>query len=295
MSSDTSRISPTAYYTGYVWVAHGLAPREFATRRGATFYRALGAAMRVGRPAFFGMTLEDLLVQRHLIIDALLSEAIERFGVRQVLEVPGGLSGRGVRFASRHANIRYVEGDLPAMAGQKAALLDRVSTPRDRHVVRPVNALLDEGPDSIDGLMASEFSGEHGTAVVMEDLLNYFDDATARAIVARIARALSRYPRAIFLADVALRDDIARSAAAGAFVRALSAFARGSVTMHFGGVTDAERVLRDAGFSQATVQSPSAWVPRIAGLRDHPAPVDAIRVLDGRLGDWATGAPERAD
>ena len=45
----SSSISPTAHYTGYVWVRNGLAPQALATPEGRLFYHAVEPAMTVSR------------------------------------------------------------------------------------------------------------------------------------------------------------------------------------------------------------------------------------------------------
>ena len=68
----------------------------------------------------------------------------------QVVEVACGLSPRGWRFAQRYGErITYVEADLPGMAARKRAALDRIGCLSDHHRVVAVDALRDDGPDSL--------------------------------------------------------------------------------------------------------------------------------------------------
>lgn len=99
---DSSRISPTAHYTGYVWVRNTLSPPALRTPQGAVLFTALQPAMRVASRFTGGLTLEQMLLQRHQIIDRVLDDAIARGRVTQVLEIAGGMSGRGLRFTRRH-------------------------------------------------------------------------------------------------------------------------------------------------------------------------------------------------
>src|SRR5262245_26104268 len=89
-------ISPTAHYTGYVWVANGLSHPAFATNEGRLLYHALRPANLAAR-AVGGPSLEGLLVARHRVIDHLLEAAIRSEKVGQVLEIACGLSPRGWR------------------------------------------------------------------------------------------------------------------------------------------------------------------------------------------------------
>ena len=91
-----------------------------------------------------------------MAIDALLERAIERDGVTQVVEIACGLSPRGWRFAQRYGErITYVEADLPGMAARKRAALDRIGCLSDHHRVVAVDALRDDGPDSLPALAAT--------------------------------------------------------------------------------------------------------------------------------------------
>src|SRR5687768_7080039 len=90
-------ISPTAHYTGQVWVRNGLSRPELDTWEGRALFGALGPAMAMSRK-LGGPTLEGLLLARHRVIDDLLAQAIEDRGVRQVIEPACGMSPRGWRF-----------------------------------------------------------------------------------------------------------------------------------------------------------------------------------------------------
>src|SRR4051794_28241533 len=112
-------ISPTAHYTGHVWVRNGLSHPELATVEGRAFYAALTPLMMFSR-ASGGPTLEGGLVARHRVIDELLARAIDDGSVGQVVEVAAGMSPRGWRFSRRYEDaITYVEADLQGMAERK--------------------------------------------------------------------------------------------------------------------------------------------------------------------------------
>ena len=115
---DTSRISPTAHYTGYVWVREGLADPRMATRSGRILHALMAPVARMGSRFFAGYTLDDTLLQRHRIIDALLDGEIAA-GARAVVEIAAGLSPRGQRITA--ASWRALLADTSA--GQAAELL----------------------------------------------------------------------------------------------------------------------------------------------------------------------------
>lgn len=117
---DSAHITPSAHYTGYVWFRHRLAEPAFATVFGR-WVHGFVAPINWGAQLGFGLNIEDFLLQRHLMIDARLTQAVERSG--QVVEMACGLSPRGRRFRQRYPQLRYLEADLPPMAARKAALL----------------------------------------------------------------------------------------------------------------------------------------------------------------------------
>lgn len=112
MSDDSTRISPTSWYTGYVWFRHQLAPRRLVQKGGPAMYWLLQPLMWLAAPFVGGITLERLLLLRHRILDRVLSDAIEAGEVTQVLEIAAGFTGRGLRFCERFPELRYVESDL---------------------------------------------------------------------------------------------------------------------------------------------------------------------------------------
>src|ERR1700712_930888 len=105
-------ISPTAHYTGYVWLAHGQSHPAFATVTGRVMYHALppanAVAPRAGLPSREGM-----LLARHRLIDLRLAAAIDAGEIQQVVEIAAGLSPRGWRVARRYGDrLTYGEAGL---------------------------------------------------------------------------------------------------------------------------------------------------------------------------------------
>lgn len=89
--SGSEAISPTAHYTGYAWLQHGLGTQALVTPEGRFFYQALRLPNAVSA-VLGGPTLDGLLLALHQVIDALLSRAVEGGRVGQVLEVAAGVS-----------------------------------------------------------------------------------------------------------------------------------------------------------------------------------------------------------
>jgi O-methyltransferase involved in polyketide biosynthesis len=257
-------ISPTAHYTGHVWVRNGLSHPALATREGRLMFDALAPAMLASRAAG-GPTLEGLLLARHRIIDDLLAGAIDDGRVSQVIEIACGMSPRGWRFASRYGErLTYVEADLPAMAARKRRALERIGPAGERHRVVELDALRDDGPRSLAAL-ASTLDRERGLAIVTEGLLSYFPQDDVRAMWRRFARELERFSAGVYLAE--LHVDFGGALAERAVRAALSAFVQRPVLAHFGDAATAVDALRAAGFDEA----------RLHRANRHPAAADARR------------------
>src|SRR3954447_20698064 len=152
-SAPMAAIGPTAHYTGHVWARNGLSHPALATTQGRALYLA-AAGPQLPLRVLGAPTIEDVLLARHLVIDALLEEAIAEGLVGQVLEVACGMSPRGWRFTERHADLVYVEADLPDMAAAKRAALERIGRPA-RHRVAELDALAETGPRSLEVVAAS--------------------------------------------------------------------------------------------------------------------------------------------
>jgi O-methyltransferase involved in polyketide biosynthesis len=249
--SSGDNISPTAHYTGEVWQRAGLSHPWLGTREGRLMVEALHPLMAVSG-ALGGPSLESYLLARHRAIDALLTDAVERHGVTQVIEIAAGMSGRGWRFANRYGDrLTYVEADLPAMARRKRRALERIGSLSDAHRVAEIDALRDDGAGSLAEL-ASELDPGAGVAVVTEGLLGYLPTADVLALWRRIALTLGTFPTGRYLSDLHLGS--VQTPAVRFFRRLLAAFVRGDVYLHFDGADEAEAALREAGFDGAVVR-----------------------------------------
>jgi O-methyltransferase involved in polyketide biosynthesis len=237
-------ISPTAHYTGYVWFAHGHSHQAFATPTGRLMYRALHGpnviAQRVKLP-----TIEGMLLARHRLIDLRLTLAIETGAIGQIVEVAAGLSPRGWRFRNHYGDrITYVEADLPGMLAHKRRILGELGGETSHHRTAEIDALIDDGPTSIDGILAT-LDPTVGTAIITEGLVNYFDRPTLLGMWSRFGKALRRFPSSLYLSDLML--DQHQGPLVRGFSYLVSAFVRGKVHLHFSSIDDAERALLDSG------------------------------------------------
>lgn len=275
---DTARISPTAHYTGYVWARHGLSWPQLVTSRGRAFYQALRPANAALR-ALGAANLDDMLLARHRVIDHLLSVELEAGRVAQVIEIASGLSPRGARFSADHPRATYVEGDLPAMAADKRARLERAGLLRDNLRVIQLDAFADGGPHSLTAV-ADQLDPSLGTAVVSEGLIPYVELDMVVALWRRVAATLARFPFGLYLCDVLTDGEGRRVPMFQPFRHALSLFARGRVHFPFADADAVTQALLDAGFADAT--APLAGSYRATLPVAAPAQSAYVRVAAAR-------------
>jgi O-methyltransferase involved in polyketide biosynthesis len=279
MATASERISPTAYATGYFWYRHGLSHPALATEEGRKVDRVvqplLGAVQKLG-----GFSMTALMLARHRGIDGVLGRAIEEGQVGQVIEIAAGLSPRGWDLKRRYGQrLRYIETDLPHMVELKRRLLGEGGLLTPGHEVQVLDALADDGRDSLAAL-ASSLDPAVGTAVVTEGLMNYLDPQAARGVWRRIARALRPFPHGVYLNDLYLRPQHL-NAAAGVFGALLQLFVRGRMHVHFRSEREVLDTMEDCGFGETRLHHTRdmAETREYAGIRGG----DAVMVLESRV------------
>jgi O-methyltransferase involved in polyketide biosynthesis len=247
-ATGSERISPTAYATGYFWYKHGLSHPALVTPQGKRLDRSFSRLMKI----LGGDVFKNLMLARHTAIDALLMRAIEDGRIGQVIEIAAGLSGRGIRMTQRYGDrLTYIETDLPHMAALKRKLLGDAGLLSEKHRVLELNALADEGPQSL-ATIVKLLDREVGTAIITEGLMNYLDPDMARSVWQRIARNLKPFPRGLYLADVYFTQQN-RGLAARVFGGVIQAFVRGRMHIHFESVEHGIGLMHDAGFQSAAI------------------------------------------
>lgn len=265
-SEGSGAISPTAHYTGETWVRNGLSHPHLATWQGRMLHRSFALPLVASR-ALGGPTLEGLLLARHRIIDSILDDLI-RGGVSQVIEIACGMSPRGWRFTEQYGDrLTYIEADLPGMAQRKRDALARMDSLTDRHWVADVDVLQEGGPGSLEALVET-LDPAKGLVVISEGLLTYLDHETVTALWARIANALGRFDRGVYLSDLRFAKQD-RGLPERTFDIVLGAFVRGKVHPHRGDEATAEAELHSAGFKEAHLH-PGDKHPAAAALRHDP-------------------------
>lgn len=198
--NDTSSISFTAHYTGYVWQRFGLSEPAFATAQGHLYYTLLRPFECLAR-SLIGSDIKTTLLQRHYLIDRELKKQLALHPQTQVLEIACGLSPRGHRFSREYPGLVYVEADLPGMVARKRALLASLGSLDERHRITVCN-ILEDGTDSLENVIAREFDATRPLVVITEGLVNYFELPLISRVWQRLATALAPFPAGLYLTDV---------------------------------------------------------------------------------------------
>lgn len=230
--------------------------------------------------ALGGPTLDGPLLARHRIIDSILDDLI-RGGVSQVVEVACGMSPRGWRFTEQFGErLTYVEADLPEMAQRKREALARMKSLTDRHRVVGFDVLQEGGPDSLEALVETLDPAE-GLAIVTEGLLTYLDDDSVDALWTRVATALGRFSKGVYLSDLRFAKR-GRGLSERTFDVILGAFVRGKVHAYRGDEATAVAALRSAGFEEARLHRGDRH-PAAADARSDPGS-SAICIIEAGCG-----------
>ncbi len=265
-SEGSGAISPTAHYTGETWVRNGLSHPQLATWQGRVLYRGFALPLAASR-TFGGPTLDGLLLARHRIIDSILADLV-RGGISQVLEVACGVSPRGWRFTEQFGErLTYVEADLPGMAQRKRDALARMGSLTDRHRVVALDVLQAGGPGSLEALVET-LDPAKGLVIVTEGLLTYLDDDTVDGLWTRLATALGRFDKGVYLSDLRFASGD-RGLPERAFDLILGAFVRAKVHTYRGDEAAVETALRSAGFKEARLHRGDMH-PAAADVRADP-------------------------
>ncbi|MGH8433946.1 MAG: class I SAM-dependent methyltransferase [Pseudomonas sp.] len=278
--SDSAHISPSAHYTGYVWYRHRLAEPAFATTFGRWVHGLL-APVTWGARVGFGLDIENFLLQRHLLIDARLTAAIEQGGVRQVVEIACGLSPRGRRFCQRYPELRYLEADLPTMAARKRLLLHAEGWLNARHQVQSVNILAEQGAQSLAALFAGLDHSEP-VLVITEGLVNYFERPVIEGFWTRLAEQLRQFPQATYLTELYpdLREH-PRYRQLRWGVALVGWLTRGNYPLHYRNAEEIVTAFSGCGFRATQVLDPSVYGAAL-GLPPMSLP-SLVRVIEARL------------
>ena len=278
--ADSAHITPSAHYTGYFWYRHQLADPAFATAFGRWVHGCV-APINWGARIGFGLNIEDFLLQRHLLIDARLTQAIELRGVTQVVEIACGLSPRGRRFRERYPQLTYLEADLPPMAARKSALLQEQGWLDGKHRVRAVDSLAEQGEQSLAALLG-ELDPDRPVAVITEGLVNYFQRPVIEDFWRRLAAALRLFPEATYLTELYpdLREH-PRYRQIRWGVGLIGKLTRGGYPLHYRSAAEIEQAFIGCGFGRVGVLDPQVDGVGL-GLPKGRMP-SLVRVVEARV------------
>ncbi|HMV60977.1 MAG TPA: class I SAM-dependent methyltransferase [Agitococcus sp.] len=279
-NTDSSSISFTAYYTGEVWRQHGLSADAFKTYQGQALYY-LGQPIETLARVVAGMSTQTTLLQRHQIIDYVLTKAIEEQGITQIVEIACGLSPRGVRFCQHYDHIHYIEADLPAMLGHKQKLLAENGLLNDRHRVVGINILEQNSHDALEEVFQRELDPTQKTLVITEGLINYFDYPTISQFWTRLAQSLKQFPQGAYVTDLYPNFKWHPMVKIiNSFVFGLAKATQSHVTLHFNSQQAVIDGFKDCGFATTTVHVPEAYYHFL------PIPTQRIASLVRVVENW---------
>lgn len=254
-SNDTSRISVSAHYTGYVWYKHQLSAPAFATTAGRWAYRAL-TPINALLKGLAGANIDTFLLQRHLVIDHQVEQLINQHGITQIIELAAGLSPRGYRLTQKYPELTYIETDLPAMAARKQQLLAQVTTTAS-HRVTACNILQTADEQSLAALF-QQLDTSQPTLVISEGLVNYFELPVIRSVWQRLATQLAAFPVGVYVTD--LYPDL-QEHPSYRYVqwaqKLVGFFTRGQWPLHYRSDADIKQGFQEDGFAQVSVLNPS--------------------------------------
>jgi len=259
-ATDTSRISISAHYTGYIWYKNGLSHQQFVTPMGRAAYWAL-KPMNGFMQLMVGASIDTFLLQRHFVLDHLVEQAIEE-GYEQVVELAAGLSSRGYLIKQAHPDVHYVEGDLPGMSARKAELLDKLAR-QSGHITQPCNILDESGFQSIETLLVG-LDKSKKTLIITEGLVNYFDLETIRKVWSRMAVAMNGFPQARYITEVYPKLEQHPSYRyVKVAQKVVGFFTQGEYPLHYNSNEAMQQGFLEDGFASVSVTAPEDYYDKL--------------------------------
>ena len=285
---DSTGISFTALFTGHVWYENGMSTRFFTSPRARLLYKAAQPVERASQ-RLLGVTIHDILLQRHHIIDHRIDWLIKHEGVSQILEIACGYSPRGYKLSRKYPGLKYVEADLPHMAARKRALLQQHGGFGPDHQVVGCDVFDTGKPHGLDYVMNNVLDPSRPTLIITEGLVNYFRLSDISQVWRRLAQLGRTIPKAWYITDLVpkLKQPWAPLINAGTGMLALAT--RAHVNLHFRGSAQIEQGLRDCGFSKVVVFKPEQFqdilpipLPRTAAVAGKRAN-SIVRVVECQI------------
>lgn len=276
---DSTGISFTALYTGAVWHRYGLSDEVLATKQGKWLYHLM-TPFEAASKAVVGGNLRTFLLQRHLIIDHLIEQAIDR-GITQILEIACGMSPRGIRLRQKYPHIHMAEADLPEMATRKASRLLVSGHLGARHQVMPIDILATSGNHSLKTVMARTFDNQEPVVVITEGLTSYFSLPVISDFWKRLASLMQERPGSVYLSESYLMP--AQPLLRGTLKSLgglLGTITRSDVSFHFLDDQQAAEHFSSCGFPSVAVHNPSEFYSLLPIPQSRRDPM--VRVVQAR-------------
>ena len=248
-------LSITAKYTAHCWKFGKFECAELLdTEEAKLVFDVTNAVLDLtsGKAA---PSLPHSLVQRHTIIDRLLTDWLHEHGESgQVVELAAGLSARGVRFIS-NPEVMYTEVDVPSVLGRKRELLARTPAGQDA-ALRPNLSFTSGDITHLD--LEPLVDPERPVFLIAEGLFMYLRADAQRTLWRRLA-SLCAQPGSALAFDLVPACEEPEASRAGRVLdlglRLLTGgrtFAKDERTR-----ADLSGDLVDAGFDSVTVHDPS--------------------------------------
>jgi O-methyltransferase involved in polyketide biosynthesis len=132
-------------------------------------------------------------------------------------------------------------------------VLEAAGSLSDRHPVVTVDALADDGADSVAAICDQMFDRDRGVAILTEGLITYFSTEAVAGIWRRFASALEPFAAGLYLSDMTCDEDVDQIRGGRAFRVLLNQLTRGRQHRYFSGADAVTAALREAGFADAKV------------------------------------------
>lgn len=249
-----ARIALTAYATASVWAHYGFEYADwFDSRRGRALFWPLHTACRTLRRVAPGPgAFTETLYWRHRWFSAWAMAQAPALAI----EIGAGLSTRGIAYARRNPDCRWVDYDLPGMvAARRARLAGRELPPN--YSLEAGDLLASNLGASLAAPVAESTAGSAtgATIALTEGVIVYLDKTEKQRAFHAVATLLGRLGGGRYLLEVYPRD---RLAGLGPTTRAMRGAlhrisGRGLGAQLFADADEALALLQACGFARARV------------------------------------------
>jgi O-methyltransferase involved in polyketide biosynthesis len=277
---DSTGISFTALFTGHVWYENGMSSRFFTSPKARLLYNAV-QPVEMMSDRVLGLTVHDMLLQRHHIIDHRIDQLIKHQGVSQILEIACGYSPRGYKLSRKYPGLKYIEADLPHMAKRKQALLQQHNGFGPDHHVVACDVFESGAPHGLNYIMTEVLDPARPTIIVTEGLVNYFTLEHITSAWQTLAQLGKTFPKAWYITDLVPKPKQIWSPLMNAGTTMLSLATRANVNLHFSGKQQIEQGFLNCGFSTVHVHRPEDFAHSLD--IPHGKTKSMVRVVEAQI------------